>query len=262
MGGRGWLITGASLTLLCAIGAAQETAPGESLPLDAIIPSMEKAQAAVRTQVSYQVIREYRLFGAKESKANSEVVAEVNFKPPSSKGYRIQSWSGSNRGEQVVRRVLDHEVQATSKDNKDSSVITRDNYIFSYIGEAALDGQTCYLVGLKPKRKQKDLISGEMWIDERSFLIRQIEGEIENTPSWWLKKVRVKLVFADLEGIWVQTSMKAVADVRLIGTHTLTSRVLDYRKADEVAAAPFPAGSGVRKTEFAKPMRVREKAVR
>jgi len=71
--------------------------------------------------------------------------------------------------------------------------------------------------------------------------VRHIEGEISKPPSWWLKKVRVKLAFADVDGTWLQTSMEAVADVRLLGPHTLTSRILDYRSADVVASrAPAP----------------------
>ncbi len=237
---RQWVMTGASITLLCFIGVAQETAPSQTIPLDATIQAMQKAQAAVRPQASYQVIREYRLFGAKDSKANSQVVVEVNFRPPASKGYRIQKYSGSNRGQALVRSILDHEVEATSKDNKDRSAISRDNYSFNYIGEAMLDGQPCYVLGLKPKRKDKDMISGEVWVDKHSFFVRQIEGEVAKTPSWWLKQVRIKLVFADLEGIWVQTSMEAIADVRIVGAHTLTSHILDYRREDQVAAAPFP----------------------
>jgi len=92
---------------------------------------------------------------------------------------------------------------------------------------------------LNPKRKEKDLISGQVWIDQRSFLVRQLEGEVEKTPSWWLKQVRVKLVFTDLDGIWMQTNMDAVADVRIVGSHTLTSHLLDYRRQDEVAMTPL-----------------------
>jgi hypothetical protein len=206
---------------------------------------MQKAQVATRPKAAYQIIREYRLFGAQDSKANSEVVAEVNFRPPAFKDYRIQSSSGSSRGQQLVRRVLDRETEATS--NKASSAISTENYNFDYIGEATLDGQACYLLGLKPKRKEKDLISGEVWIDKHSFFIRQIKGEVEKNPSWWLKQVHIKLVFAELQGIWMQTSMEAIADVRIVGTHTLTSRILDYRREDQVAVTPSPRGSVLRR---------------
>jgi len=240
-------MSGALTALFCSTGIAQQSAPSGTMPLGAIIQSIQNAQAGARPQASYQIIREYRLFGAKDSKADSQVVAEVNFTPPAFKGYRIQRSSGSSRGQQLVRRILDHEVEATSKDSKAGSAISIENYSFTYIGEATLDGQPCYMLGLKPRRKEKELISGEVWVDKHSFFVRQIQGEVEKTPSWWLKKVHVKLVFADLEGIWVQTSMEAIADVRMVGAHTLTSRLLDYRREDEVAATPFPKASAVSK---------------
>ena len=242
---RQWAMNGALIALFASTGVAQNIAA--TMPLEAIIQAMQRAQAAGHPQASYQIIREYRLLGARDSKADSEVVAEVNFRPPAFKGYRIQRSSGSSRGQQLVRSILDHEVEARSKDSKASSTLSRDNYSFNYIGEATLDGQPCYILGLKPKRREKELISGEVWVDKHSFFVRQIQGEVEKTPSWWLKKVRVKLVFADLEGMWMQTNMEAVADVRIVGAHTLTSRILDYRGEAQVAASPFSPGSVVRK---------------
>jgi hypothetical protein len=227
------------MALLCSFAVAQEPSPSAPMPLDAIVQALQKAQAATHPHASYQVIREYRLFGAKDSKSDSEVVAEINFRPPAFRDYTIQRSSGSSRGPQLVRRILDHEVKATSKDSKASSAISSDNYDFSYIGEAILDGKPCYVLALKPKRSENNLISGQAWVDKNSFLIRQIQGEVEKTPSWWLKAVRIKLVFADLDGIWVQKSMEATADVRMVGSHTLTSRLLDYRREHEVAATSF-----------------------
>lgn len=207
------------------------------MPLNAIIESMERAQEGA-PPVSYQVIREYRLFGAQDSKANSEVIAEVNFRPPARGDYRIQQSSGSDRGLQVVRRLLDHEAERTSQNDKARTALNTDNYDFDYIGEAILDGQSCYVLALKPKRKEKELIAGQAWVDGHSFLVRHIEGELAKSPSWWLNKVRVKLSFDDRGGTWLQTEMEAVADVRIVGPHTLRSRILDYRTADQVASIP------------------------
>jgi hypothetical protein len=80
------------------------------------------------------------------------------------------------------------------------------------------------------------LISGEAWLDKRSFLILYVEGETEKAPSWWLKSVRVKVSFGNLSGTWLQTNMEAMAEVRLLGSHTLTSRILDYRGTDVTAS--------------------------
>lgn len=213
--------------LLCYFVLAQQSAKPD---LAAIVEGMEKTQSEPQSRSPYQIIREYRLFGAKSSSVNANVVAQLDFKPPASKDYSIQKWSGSSRGKQIVQRVLDHEV-AAGRDSQ-ARALTRDNYDFILVGEAVLDGRPCYVLGLKPKRKEKDLISGAAWVEKNSFFILHIEGEAAKAPSWWLKSVRVKLSFGDFSGTRLQTNMEAVGDVRLLGTHTLTSRILDYRGTD------------------------------
>jgi hypothetical protein len=233
---------------LCGFALAQESAGPVAPSLTPIVEAMERARSDARPQAPYQVIREYRIFGANNSNADSVVVAQIAFTPPGSQNYKLQRQSGSSRGEQVVRRILDHEAEAAAKrDQARTAGITRDNYDFTYLGETVLDGQPCYRLGLKPKRKEKDLISGEAWVDQHSFLVRQIEGEVAKTPSWWLKRVRVKLAFADVEGTWLQTVTEAVADVRILGPHTLTSRILDYHGTDMVASETLaPSGMHAR----------------
>jgi hypothetical protein len=242
-----WLAVGGSIALLCCYGVGQQVRPSQTLPLTAILEGMEQAQAGLSPQVSYQMIREYRLSSANDSKANSDVVAEVDFRPPASKKYRIQKSSGSDRGQQIVKRVLDHEVESGAKGTQSRAALNRKNYDFTYLGEALLAGRPCYRLALKPRRNEKDLIAGEAWVDKQSFLVHQVEGDLAKTPSLWLKKVHVKLQFADFDGTWLQTSMEAIADVRIVGPHTLTSRVLDYRGADEVAMTTTRAATHNRK---------------
>jgi hypothetical protein len=229
------LFVGALVILLCCGAVAQGNAHPAAVPLNRIVDALQEAQAGVRPAASYQIVREYKLSGSTDSHSGSEVVAEVDFRPPTNKNYRIQKSSGSDRGLNVVRRLLDHEVAAAS--NQGRTALTRDNYDFSYIGDATLDGQRCYVLGLKPNRQESDLIKGRVWVDEHSFVVRYIEGELAKSPSWWLKRVSVKLTFSDVGGAWLQTSMEATADVRIVGPHTLTSRTLDYRTTNDFASA-------------------------
>src|SRR5438874_2459731 len=179
---------------LCASLLAQQ--PAHTTDLNQIVTALEQARSNVRPPTAYQIVRQYIVFGGKNAASDSEVVAQVNFNPPNSKNYRIQKSSGSNRGQQVVRKVLDHEVQGGDQSR---AAITRNNYDFTYIGEATLDGHACYLLGLKPKRKEKDLISGQAWVDQQSYFVRRIEGETAKSPSWWLKRVWITLAFAEFE---------------------------------------------------------------
>jgi hypothetical protein len=225
------LISGSLIVLLCSFAHAQWNVVSGAPPLSSIVREMEKAQSEHRPRTPYQVIREYRLSGTKTSSANANVVAQVDFRLPAGKDYSIQKWSGSSRGKQIVERVLDHETGATGPDPAQSA-LSIDNYDFALVGETVLAGRPSYLLKLKPRRREKDLIAGTAWVDKDSFRILQVEGEVAKAPSWWLKSVRIRMSFGDFAGTWLQTSMEAVADVRLFGSHTLISRILDYRGTD------------------------------
>src|SRR5258708_14069633 len=105
-----WLTMGTAIALFCCLAVAQKTTPSETMPLNSIIEAIEKAQVAVGPQVAYQSIREYRLFGANDSTANSDVVAELDFRPPARKHSKTQQAPCSNRGPAGVRRVLARQV--------------------------------------------------------------------------------------------------------------------------------------------------------
>lgn len=242
----------ASILSVCLVAAlfftpawAQQSEPagGISAPsLDWIVGQMENAPSAAKPGVAYQVRREYRLFGEKSSKPASEVLAEVDYLPPNRKTYSIQERTGSSRGEDVVRRILQRESQMVAGGKTWSgAAIDSNNYSFSYLGEAVFAGYPCYLLSLNPKRKETELIRGSAWVDQQSFLIRHIEGVMAKNPSWLLKKVEVKLDFADVGGAWLQTAMQAVADVHFVGTQILESRTLDARVGDVVAQKSRPA---------------------
>ena len=120
---------------LCCFAFAQQTA-GSGASLSSIVQQVEKTQSEVLSEVPYQIIREYRLLGAKSSGADAEVVAAVDFNPPTGKGYNIQRWSGNARGKQVVQRILDHEVEtASSESNQARTGLTTGNYDFTLMGE-------------------------------------------------------------------------------------------------------------------------------
>ena len=232
---RLWLLGALSCV---AVWAQQPTANANS-QLDAIVERMQQAQSVSRATASYQIFRAYRLFGEKSSNPTSQVWAEVDYLPPNHKSYVIQKRVGSSRGEDVVRRILQHESQMVAGSGSGAAVSTN-NYSFGFMGAVVLDGSPCYLLSLNPKRRDMELIRGEVWVDQQSFLIRRVEGQMAKNPSWLLKKVDLKIDFADVEGTWLQTGMEAVADVRFIGSQTLKSETVDARVGSLVTQKVSP----------------------
>jgi hypothetical protein len=192
----------------------------------------------------YVVTRNYRLFGGNAQRPDSEVIAEISFVPPATKTYTIQKASGSERGENVVRRILNKETEMAGDD---SSHLTLENYDFAFLGRETLNGRPCFVLGLTPKRKSTELVLGNAWVDAETYQIHRIQGKPAKNPSWWLKEVELTLEFGEVDGMWLHNATEAVAEVRLFGRRTLVSRSLDYQTAREVAANA-PAAASVSAT--------------
>ena len=208
------------VAILSTFTLCQERVSGQ---LSFIVQRLEQAQSIMKPRFAYEVIREYRLFGANNPRPSAEVTAELDYRPPNQKTYVIQKSLGSTRGEQVVKRILDHEAELASQNSSSAAGLSTHNYNFSYLGERADSGKRYFLLGLLPKRKDKNLVMGVAWVDENTFLVRHIEGDLAQSPSWWIKKVHVAIDFANVSGAWQQSHMEAMAEVRFIGTQTIRS---------------------------------------
>jgi hypothetical protein len=217
---------------------------GSSVPTaETIITRMAQARAENRARLRpYIVTRNYKLFGKDESKAKSEVIADVAFVPPDSKKYTIEETNGSGLGQILVRRMLANEAEVT-KDHV-STDLSADNYDFRFVREADLSGQRCYVLELLPRRIERHLLHGDIWIDANTYLLRRFEGELAKPPSWWVRDVSLTLVYGTVGGLWLQTGTEAAADVRILGRTTMVSRDVKYKITELVAtAASVPINS-------------------
>lgn len=193
--------------------------------LETIVARMRQVSIQSQTRLRpYTVMREYELFERKRETAQSRVIADINFLPPDSRNYRIQQTEGSVIGEMIVRRVLGRE--AAIAKHRESSDISPDNYTFRFLRETIASGQPCYVLQLLPKRKDKNLLRGTIWVDANTSRIHRLEGEPEKNPSWWVRDVHIVLVFADVGGIWLPASSKYTATVRLLGPSTMIAHDL------------------------------------
>jgi len=208
--------------------------PGPDLQI--LITGLETAQHVNRAHmVPFTVTREYELFRGENREAMGTVVVEVHFQPPATKTWIIKKTSGSGRAETVVKNVLEREVN-WARDSR--SAIGRQNYDFQFVGSGETDRRPCYILELIPKRADSDLLRGRIWVDRDTYLIHRFEGTPAKNPSWWLKDVKISSSYGELGGIWLPTNSKGLADVRLIGPHTMTERTLSYRAGRTVVEGP------------------------
>jgi hypothetical protein len=192
----------------------------ESLNLNLILQRLEEAQHQDPAQSRpYEVIREYKVFRGDEKQPTSEVMAQINFVPPATKTYTITQARGNSSGEKMVRELLNRETESAKKGL--GSQISRANYDFVLLRQETFGVVPELVLRIVPKRKDKNLLRGQVWVDAKTFRIHRIEGVPAKSPSFWIKDIHIALQFADVSGMWIPTSFDAWATVRLLGRYTL-----------------------------------------
>jgi hypothetical protein len=224
-----WQRISCSLFLYLAGVACAQAQSGSTVPtVETILTRMAQARAENRARLRpYRVTRDYRLFGKEKHTTKSEVIADVTFVPPDVKQYAIQQANGTGPGEKIVRQMLEHEAAAVK--NYSSTDISPANYDFRFIREEAVSGRQCYVLELLPRRKDKNLVRGKIWVDAITYLLHRTEGEPATALSWWLRDVRIALVYGEVGDMWLQTASESTANVRLLGQYTMLSRDLEYK---------------------------------
>ena len=214
---------------------------GTTVPtVETVVERMAEARAANRNRFRpYVVTREYKLFGKERQNTKSQVIAEVTFVPPDSKKYTFQKSSGAGLGGRIVRRMLETEVEIAKEYGAND--MSPNNYDFCFIREEHLAGRRCYVLELRPRRKDKNLVRGSIWVDADTYLLHRTEGEPAKSLSWWVRDVRMVFLYGDVEGMWLQTASEATAIVRILGEHTIVSQNVKYNIDQHIATGPQQA---------------------
>jgi hypothetical protein len=198
--------------------------------LNLILQSLERVQQQnLARSRPHSVTRRYKAFHADDTQPSAEVTAQISFTPPNRRTFKILQASGNPRGEKIVRDILEQETEpATAGHNRD---ISRMNYDFVFLRQENFGLIPEYVFRIVPKRKEKGLILGYIWVDEKTFRIRRIEGVPVKSPSLWIKDIHLTLQFAEVNGMWISVSLDAIASVRLLGRYTLTGLDVEARPA-------------------------------
>lgn len=213
------LSVGGTVQSACSQNAAVESAPpGPDIAM--IVPSLERVeQENPALTHSYGMIRQYKAFGAGDSQPTSEITAEISFIPPGQRSFTITRESGSSTVKKIVRAMLEQETQPAKPGH--GGDITRANYDFVFVREENFGTVPEYVLHIVPKRKEKNLLLGLIWVDEKTFHIRRVEGVPAQSPSIWIKDIHLTLQFGDVNGMWLPVSLDAIATIRFAGRYTL-----------------------------------------
>jgi hypothetical protein len=193
-----------------------------------MLAAWQEDQARMR---AYVVRRHYQLRD-KHDQPTAQIVASIAYQPPNQEQYNIESTTGGIGG-RVLRDIIQRETEASRAAPRPE--ISPQNYEFELAGREKISGHDCYVLSLIPKRDEKNLIRGKIWIDAVDYRIHRLEGNPVKSPSWWIRDLHILMTFSSVDGMWLHTFTHAVAEVRLRGTYVMESRDLEYRSGEQTA---------------------------
>ena len=202
--------------------------------LNSILDALKKTEAQnPALSQSYEVIRQYEVFRGDDPKPYSEVTAHIRFIPPDIKTFKVTEEQGGSKGIEIVDAILEQEVASAKAGHLGD--INRSNYDFVFVAEQNFGAAPEYILHIVPKRKDKGLFLGDIWVDAKTYHIRQIVGVPAKSPSFWIKNLHITVQLAAVNGTWIPVFVHGIATVRFLGICTLTGRNLTPPIADSGA---------------------------
>jgi hypothetical protein len=76
-------------------------------------------------------------------------------------------------------------------------------------------------VSLRPRRKDRSLIDGRMFLTTVNGDLVRVEGRLARSPSFWLTRVNVVRSYRRIDGVVMPVSLETKARLRLLGSSSL-----------------------------------------
>jgi len=225
---------------------AGETAPSDytasvGLTSDDIIARMLERNRLRNEQLRrYSAVRTYEITNL-EGKSAAQAVVQVDYEAPDKKTFNKTSEKGSGIVRHLVfDRLMQSEGETSGGKERHNSAITGANYTFVLAGEEEVGPYHCFVLEATPRRKDKYLFEGKIWIDAEDFAIVKIAGHPAKKPSFWINRADFVRQYQRIDGFWIPCRDETTVDVKMYGRRVFT---VDHQQYAINVASPLEAGT-------------------
>jgi outer membrane lipoprotein-sorting protein len=170
----------------------------------------------------YSAVRTYEIRNL-EGKVAAQAVVVVEYRAPNKKTFSKTSEKGSSLVRHLVfDRLIQSESETSSGREHHDSAITTGNYTFTLAGEEEVGPYHCFVLEAIPKRKDKYLFEGKIWIDAEDFAIVKIAGHPAKRPSFWINRAEFVRQYQRIDGFWLPCRDETFVDVKMYGRRVFT----------------------------------------
>jgi hypothetical protein len=193
----------------------------------------------------YTVLRTYQVVDLK-GKVHAEEIGRMEFFSPDKKTFTVASASGSGLVRHMaLNPLINSEIEAAAGKEHHDSAISTDNYSLNLLGEQQLGPYRCFVAEAVPKRRDKYLFEGKVWIDVNDYSVVRIEGHPAKKLSFWVQHADFVRQYQKIDAFWLPEKDQTIVQVRMYGKKILN---IEHRKYVVNAGQSTNARSTVRET--------------
>ena len=179
----------------------------------------------------------------------AEMLVSVKCDPDGRKHFEVVSeegWKSANK--RVVRKMLESETETSQPQVRPTTSLAPQNYRFQFLGKDSLDARPAYVIQVVPKREDKYLFEGRIWVDAEEFAVVRIEGTPAKNPSFWTHSIHFVQQYHKSGNFWFPLSTESVTDARIVGKTDVTITYFDYQ-TNSAAESSLSANSMINQIE-------------
>src|SRR5229473_3132392 len=205
------------------VGARLTDGAPVSLTSDEIVAKMLERNHLRNEQLRrYSAVRTYEIRNL-EGKLAAQAVVRVDYEAPDKKTFNKTSEKGSGIVRHLVfDRLIQSEGETSAGREHHNSAITPANYTFVFAGEEEVGPYHCFVLEATPKRKDKYLFEGKIWIDADDFAIVKIAGHPAKKLSFWINRADFGRKYQRIDGFWLPYRDETSVEVKLYGRRVFT----------------------------------------
>src|SRR5258708_25779222 len=110
---------------------------------------------------------------------------------------------------------MGREVEETCGKQDDDSSISPANYTSELHGEHQVGHYRCFVVQAVPKRPDKYLFEGKVWIDTQDYAVVRIAGHPAKKLSFWIERADFVREYQKIDGFWLSKKDETFVKVRM-----------------------------------------------
>jgi hypothetical protein len=176
----------------------------------------------------YSARRTYQVVDLK-GKVHAEEIGRMEFRAPDKKQFVVTSETGSGMIRRMaLNQLISSEIEAAAGKERHDSAISPENYSLDLLGEQQVGPYRCFVAQAVPKRKDKYLFEGRVWIDVEDYAVVRIEGHPAKKLSFWIQRADFVRQYQKIGSFWLPRRDETFVQVRMYGKKVLTIDHRDY----------------------------------